>query len=122
MLGLRRHTVRLAQHDPEWAEAFAAIAGDICLATGLPMERVQHIGSTAVTGLAAKPIIDVDVGLLDTEPVERIVSSLVGAGLLDRGEFGAGVRRLLVRESAPDPPRLRSNEPMKLSVVLAPVL
>jgi GrpB-like predicted nucleotidyltransferase (UPF0157 family) len=47
-----------------WAAAFATVAEEIASRLG-PAARIEHVGSTAVVGLAAKPVVDVLVGLPD---------------------------------------------------------
>lgn len=102
MLGLRRGTVTLSEFDPQWREAFEQYATAIRARTGLPEARVQHVGSTAVEGVPAKPILDVAIGADSPEDIERLASDLVGLGYIDRG-FGDGSNgRLLVREVAPE--------------------
>ena len=71
-------------------------------ATGVPESRIQHIGSTAVEGLPAKPILDFDVGTTPSEDVEVVVSRLIAFGFVDRGSGRGGPGRLLVWESAPE--------------------
>src|SRR5690606_32644297 len=62
--------VELSEYDPEWPALFAAEAD--ALHAILPPEstgRIEHIGSTAVPGLAAKPIIDI---LIETPSLQRV--------------------------------------------------
>ena len=64
-IGLRRGIVRLRAFDPEWAEAFGAEVASLeqqVADAQLPPLFFEHIGSTAVAGLEAKPIIDLMVG------------------------------------------------------------
>ncbi len=49
--------------------------------------RVEHVGSTSVPGLAAKPILDIDV-IVDGEDMEAAVAALVSAGYVHRGDLG----------------------------------
>lgn len=102
MLGLRRRSVRLTPHDRRWAERFREVAAQLGEATGLPAARIQHVGSTAVPDLAAKPILDIDVGVVESEDVEEVASGIVRVGFIDRGDGTGGIGRLLVRESEPD--------------------
>lgn len=51
----------IREYDPTWPDRFAALAGRVQAALGDLVLRVEHVGSTAVAGLAAKPIIDLDV-------------------------------------------------------------
>lgn len=73
-------------HQPGWAADFERIARRVSHLLGLGPEDVHHFGSTAVSGLSAKPIIDVLVivppELLPVEP------RLTGLGWTSRGEFG----------------------------------
>ena len=94
--------MRLAEHDPDWVHQFQRAAALIVAATGIPEERVQHVGSTSVPDLIAKPILDINVGILPSDDVEVVVARLVELGYIDRGEGEGGIGRLLVWESAPD--------------------
>lgn len=63
-------------------------------ALGSPPEAVQHVGSTAVPGLDAKPTIDILVGVADLAEVDdRAISSMAGIGYEFRGEMGVPGRR-----------------------------
>lgn len=55
--------IEIVPYDASWPEAFAAEAGRIRARFGDRALRVEHVGSTAVTGLAAKPVIDVQVSV-----------------------------------------------------------
>ncbi len=58
----------IVDYHPEWPEEFAAIASALHEALGELALRIDHIGSTAVPGLAAKDIIDVQVTVRDFTP------------------------------------------------------
>ena len=51
----------LEDHDPNWPEAYAAEARRIQRTLGPAAMRVEHVGSTSVAGLRAKPVIDIVV-------------------------------------------------------------
>lgn len=59
--GLGPRQVRLVPHDPEWSAAYAREAARLRRGLGDHALAVEHIGSTAVPGLAAKPILDIMV-------------------------------------------------------------
>jgi GrpB-like predicted nucleotidyltransferase (UPF0157 family) len=83
-LGLRKATLALAPYDPKWAEAFAA---EVILIRGALPDmsfEIDHIGSTAVPGLPAKPILDIAMSA-DANDVPHIAEALVGLGYIDRG-------------------------------------
>jgi putative glutamine amidotransferase len=66
--------------DPAWAERFEQEAARLRVALGAQVVRIEHIGSTSVLGLAAKPIIDISVGLGSMEPRSAYVPALHGLG------------------------------------------
>jgi len=83
----------VAPYSPKWPTAFAAEAARLRMALGDLVVRIHHIGSTAVPGLAAKPVIDIllevrDLSQLDAS--DRVMESL---GYLPRGEYGIAGRR-----------------------------
>jgi GrpB-like predicted nucleotidyltransferase (UPF0157 family) len=55
--------VLVVDYDFTWPDAFAKLAARVRVALGSLVVTVDHVGSTAVAGLAAKPIIDLDVVL-----------------------------------------------------------
>lgn len=67
MIGLKRGTVSLCPHDPNWvtqAEETIAVLQEVF---GSLAVDIQHIGSTAIEGIAAKPILDIAVGVRSFE-------------------------------------------------------
>lgn len=76
-------TVGLVAHDDGWAAVFRAHRRRILealLASGAPAPVVEHIGSTAVPGLAAKPIVDIAVGVADVTDEGTYLDPLLAAG------------------------------------------
>src|SRR5688500_18903924 len=102
MLGLQRHTVVLHPHEPGWMARAVEEIQRIANAIGLPLARIEHVGSTSVPGLLAKPILDINIGILDTEDTEMIVANLIRSGFIDRGDRGGGIGSLVVWEIAPE--------------------
>ncbi|WP_096272170.1 GrpB family protein [Paucisalibacillus globulus] len=72
-LGLKRDEVRLETFTDEWQKNFFNIKQDILKSTPLQEERIEHIGSTAIKGTVAKPIIDIVVGVDDLEEVDQAI-------------------------------------------------
>jgi GrpB-like predicted nucleotidyltransferase (UPF0157 family) len=64
-------SVTIVPHRPEWPTEFYAIARALRIALGDSALRIDHIGSTAVPGLAAKDRIDVQVSVAELSSVER---------------------------------------------------
>jgi dephospho-CoA kinase len=83
MLSARRTT--LCEWRPEWAADFALLASQLSGRLGERALRIDHIGSTAVPGLRAKDVIDVQVVVARLDH-EAIVGPLEGAGFVDRRE------------------------------------
>lgn len=84
MVGVARGTVQLAEHDPEWERLFEAEAERLHSALGERVITIEHVGSTAIEGVAAKPIIDLLV------VVEELGDETVWTGRL--GEHGYTLR------------------------------
>jgi GrpB-like predicted nucleotidyltransferase (UPF0157 family) len=97
-LGLESGTVRVVAHDPAWAAMFAAESARIRAVLGpeLPL-ALEHTGSTAVSGLVAKPILDLLGGYPPGARVERYVEALVRADYVHRGEQGIPGREFFRR-------------------------
>jgi GrpB-like predicted nucleotidyltransferase (UPF0157 family) len=87
---LREHTVgelkplrapiRVVDYDPEWPRRFEAEAAKIRDALGEGALRIEHVGSTAVSGLAAKPIIDIVLLVADSADETQYAAALENAG------------------------------------------
>lgn len=78
--GVEHRELVLVDHDPGWAEAYRVHERRIRAALGPAAVQVEHIGSTSVPGLAAKPIIDVLVTVEDITAEEDYLEQLVAAG------------------------------------------
>jgi GrpB-like predicted nucleotidyltransferase (UPF0157 family) len=64
-LGLKRGTVRLADYDASWAASFEQEKKLLCHLLGERISAIEHVGSTAVPGLASKPIIDIAIAVVE---------------------------------------------------------
>ena len=78
--GVEKRELVIADHDPAWAAAYRDHEARIREALGDRAVAVEHIGSTAVPGLAAKPIIDVLVTVADITAEDEYVAPLLAAG------------------------------------------
>ncbi|WP_411965607.1 GrpB family protein [Haloferax sp. YSMS24] len=82
--GLARDTVELVPHDPAWEDAYDAEVERLQSeldTTGLGFE---HVGSTAIPGIAAKPIVDMLLLVSDLEDTDELASELDAAGYEER--------------------------------------
>ncbi|MGH7554413.1 MAG: GrpB family protein [Longimicrobiales bacterium] len=97
VLGLKYGTVRLVDHDARWREAFLTERALLIEALDGLRCVVEHIGSTAVPGLTAKPILDIAVGIPDSADVPASIARLQHLGYEYRGDAGADGGHVLVR-------------------------
>ncbi len=95
--------VRVEPYSPAWAAQFKAEAARVARALGDALLEVHHIGSTAVPGLAAKPVIDMMPVVRDLASADARRESLEALGYEWCGEFGIPGRRYLRRSSPSDP-------------------
>lgn len=72
--------IELAEYDPEWARLYKREAERIGRALGSRMLRIEHVGSTSVPGLAAKPLIDIVLVVPDSTDEDAYVPQLEAAG------------------------------------------
>ena len=82
--GIERREIVMAEPDPAWPRRYEAERARIEGALGPLAERIEHIGSTAVPGLAAKPIVDVLVAVPDPDDEAAFVPALERAGYVLR--------------------------------------
>jgi GrpB-like predicted nucleotidyltransferase (UPF0157 family) len=96
--------VTVVPYSPEWPAQFARVAADLRRAlAGVPVIAIEHVGSTSVPGLAAKPVIDIDI-VVRREDVEAAIAALVAVGYAHRGDLGVTDRESLA-EPDDDPRR-----------------
>lgn len=70
--------VRVVAYDPAWSSRFEQLAAQLRIALGKNAQRIDHIGSTAVPQLWAKPLIDINVGLAAGGSFDLAVAETVG--------------------------------------------
>lgn len=80
--------IRLVDYDPQWPILYEEEKASIFGVIGDLIVDIQHIGSTAVPGLGAKPIIDIMVAIRGLALVERCVQPLQAIGYEYLGEYG----------------------------------
>jgi len=87
-LGLDYGTVRLVRARAEWRPAADRLLEDVSAALADDLADVAHIGSTAVTGMLAKPIIDTGVLLAEQADADDVIGVLASIGYVYRGDAG----------------------------------
>jgi GrpB-like predicted nucleotidyltransferase (UPF0157 family) len=90
-------SIVIEDYDPAWADRFAAASSLLSEALGDLIIDVEHVGSTSVPGLAAKPIIDIDLLIEDTTEESRYIPVLerLGYRLVLREPWWYGHRMLV---------------------------
>ena len=79
--------VVIVDYDPAWPELFNALKSSVDAALGEVALRIEHVGSTSVPGLAAKPIIDMDV-VVRAEDLKKAIALLATIGYVHDGDGG----------------------------------
>ncbi len=82
------YAVEVVPHNPEWAHHFARIHAHIWPVVQHASMRLEHVGSTAVPGLAAKPVIDTCIVVASRRDLPYVVKALVTLGYAHRGDLG----------------------------------
>jgi GrpB-like predicted nucleotidyltransferase (UPF0157 family) len=72
--------ISIVEYNPQWPELYQLEAGRIRTILGSRVLRLEHIGSTSVSGLAAKPVVDMTLAVVDSADEEAYAPALEGAG------------------------------------------
>jgi GrpB-like predicted nucleotidyltransferase (UPF0157 family) len=92
-------SITVIDPDPDWPERFVEVAAALRDAlAGVSVVAIEHVGSTAVPQLAAKPIIDIDV-IVERADVGVAIEALKAVGYVHRGDLGVTDREAF---DAPD--------------------
>ena len=97
VLGLERDKVKLSPYRTAWARLFGEEKKRLQEVIGEGILDIQHIGSTAVPNLKAKPILDIGVAVENFEEAFALVSPLEKLGYTYRGENGIPRRHYFVK-------------------------
>lgn len=87
-----RRRVLVVDYDPSWPDKFEELRQTVWSVVHDVALSIEHVGSTAVPGLAAKPIIDMDVIVPSREQVSAAIARLSALGYAHRGNLGIGER------------------------------
>ena len=85
---MRTAKVTVLPYDGAWKKAFEAIKQELEQALGDLILGVEHVGSTSVEGLSAKPCIDIDVIMPDYSVFDTVVERLAAIGYIHEGNLG----------------------------------
>ena len=102
MIGLKRHTVKLVSHNDSWSIIFEETKNELLnLIDHLIIDK-QHVGSTSINNIKAKPIIDVAILVDNLNVINQMINILEKNGYEYRGDGGEDGGHLFVKCSEPD--------------------
>ncbi|MDE1994370.1 MAG: GrpB family protein [Rhizobiaceae bacterium] len=97
-----KNPVELVPYDPDWPLAFERIRFELAELLKPHVVAIDHIGSTSVLGLAAKPLIDIDMTLYSLDHITPATEILVGHGYEARGNrYDDDVWAFMLRHGTP---------------------
>ena len=94
---MRTKRVIVLPYDEKWKQDFIEIKNEIEAALGTIAISIEHVGSTSVEGLAAKPIIDIDV-VVGKNDVQAAIDALGTIGYIHEGNLGIEGREAFAYE------------------------
>lgn len=86
--------VRISNYDTQWPYLFSCIEHELRKQLGALVHAIEHVGSTAVPGLAAKPIIDIEVVISSSYQFPAVKERLERFGYIHRGTCGVPDREV----------------------------
>jgi GrpB-like predicted nucleotidyltransferase (UPF0157 family) len=93
----------VVEYDRAWAHEFDALAAVLASALGDLARAIHHVGSTAIPGMPAKPVLDIDIELAPDVPVAAASQALARLGYEYQGDLGVKDRYAYRRVSPPVP-------------------
>ena len=85
---MRTERVMVVPYDETWKLAFVEIKKELEQAIGDLIVGIEHVGSTSVEGMSAKPCIDIDVIIKDYSVFDTVVQKLDAIGYIHEGDLG----------------------------------
>ena len=85
---MRTVKVTVAPYSEEWEAAFQRIKAELQAALGELTVGIEHVGSTSVKGMSAKPCIDIDVVISDRSLLPAVIERLADVGYIHEGDLG----------------------------------
>lgn len=101
-LTVRTKLVRVSDYDPAWPARFEALRARLAPAAAGLAVVIEHVGSTAVPGLAAKPVLDIDIVIRNRQDFPELRDRLAGLGYRHLGNLDVEDREAF--EEPPDDP------------------
>jgi GrpB-like predicted nucleotidyltransferase (UPF0157 family) len=92
-----KRIIEVVDYEPGWPDAFRREAAALGRVLKSEIVRAHHIGSTAVPGLKAKPVIDIMLEVHNVEALDPCDAAMETLGYIPRGEFGIPGRRFYIK-------------------------
>lgn len=115
-----RNPVRVVDYDPDWPVVFSRLASVLQQHLGQIVQGIEHVGSTSVPGLAAKPIIDLDIVIATETDLPQVCTLLAGLGYQHQGNLGIEGREAFKREDKTVPRTAQGTEWMTHHLYVCP--
>lgn len=109
MVGLKRGTVKLVPYRRQWVNSFKQEKKKLFARLGNLIIDIQHVGSTAIPGIYAKPIIDMSLGIKNFKDAKKLIKPLDTIGYHFYKKFG----RQILFAKGPDKKRTHYLHVMK---------
>jgi len=90
---MNKRIIQVVSYNPIWPKCFKSEAEQLSVVLGDNLNQIDHIGSTAVPGLSAKPILDILVAVHRLSELDTLTSEFFALGYEAKGEFGIEGRR-----------------------------
>ena len=100
MIGLKKGIVKVKKYNPEWQEEFNKERKNLKKIFGNVAISIEHVGSTSVVGLSAKPIIDIAIGVHSLEDLAKVKEKILKFSHYSIKENNA-VGEILMRRGVP---------------------
>jgi len=102
MLGLKKDEIQLCEHDKEWPIEFEKEKKILTKILGKLAVSIEHVGSTAIPNLKAKPVIDIAVGIKDLSVLPEIMKRLSDEGYKVKGQWNEVLEETFVSKGVPE--------------------
>ncbi len=101
-IGLKRGIVSLSSHNKNWSSIFESEKNKILKVLGNKVIDIQHIGSTSISRILAKPVIDMAVGMKSLKNGKQIIKKMGDAGYFYRPKYGRTDQHILFAKGNED--------------------
>ena len=85
---MKTETIQVVPYDPNWPSEFETVRRELSQALGPLALSIEHVGSTSVPGLCAKPILDIDVVMENYDVFPQVLDALAKIGYQHEGDLG----------------------------------